>query len=1073
MNRPRIITAIAAAMCLTMASGANAQLDDKTWVGGTGSQLWQVDANWLLNGMPTTFPNDPGRVDPSEPMISNVIGANLSVNLGSNLTVDVGATDVTVAALTIGGTSSAVTTNISSSGGRLVFEHNEINDDSTTPGTLICSFNCGNPLITSQGVAGSTNTISAVLGAFDEVEVAGTRNLTVSGGVSEMRSGAALSAVTPGLTVFITGGISTVDQTMMPDEEDVGLTLNGADNSQGIIDVSSVISGPGRMRYGAQSGGVTLPFGQTILRGNNTYTGRSIIARGNLVLDHNNALGTGDMKQEGDSGGSIQTGYNFLSTDDNRTIANNVIIAQWQTFKGEHSITMSGRAYQTNNRGYINMLPAGKTVTFTGQQYVFEFEDHDAERELTFDGSGKTIVTGGIRNLWDSENDIETTAPDYEGHLRKRGSGTLVVDGDNLLPNSDASFNGSIMVLGGNLHFATDADWQTAARFQTIAGAVGVDAGVVNNATLFAKLNNNNPATNEPDSVGFPVGYDQGGLMLGNGEYGMNLDFGGAHANARDMTLAAHEGGSTYTGTITVGADNTYKLGGGSGTLTMPNANQLTGARNLLVTNGGEANVTGTNNYTGTTSVMGEYVVSLERAAIEDRIAYVDNDLVPNDQTYLRTTLTATTLANGGSPSSIGSSTNAASNVYIQGSTLKYVGGATSSDRLFTIGTAGATIDASGSGALSLTNTSALGVDTAENRNAWLLAIDQENGRTRIRGMTKTEDLHPGMTISSPNLATGIPAGTTITRISSPTEIQISQPIGNVFEETALAFGPAPERKLTLTGSNSGDNTLASLIGNASDGGLVGLTKSGAGKWIVTANNTYGGTTTVDAGTLLVNGNHTGAGLTTVNVGGTLGGTGTLAGGIMNNGTINAGASVGTLNVTGNVTMAADSHFLIELSGSTADRLAITGNLDLSALNNFLDVTGSGTGPWTIATYTGMLTGTFENVTSGYMVNYGSGTNSSVTLSFQPPGLLGDFNEDDKVDAADYVVWRKNGTGPLPNDNGLTTSADRFNLWRANFGNMAPGSGGGSGAEGTVPEPTSAALLLVGLALGCWARRRT
>jgi hypothetical protein len=191
----------------------------------------------------------------------------------------------------------------------------------------------------------------------------------------------------------------------------------------------------------------------------------------------------------------------------------------------------------------------------------------------------------------------------------------------------------------------------------------------------------------------------------------------------------------------------------------------------------------------------------------------------------------------------------------------------------------------------------------------------------------------------------------------------------------------------------------------------------------------------------------------------------------MNNGTINAGASVGTLNVTGNVTMAADSHFLVELSGSTADRLAITGNLDLSALNNFLDVTGSGTGPWTIATYTGMLTGTFENVTSGYMVNYGSGTNSSVTLSFQPPGLLGDFNEDDKVDAADYVVWRKNGTGPLPNDNGLTTSADRFNLWRANFGNMAPGSGGGSGAEGTVPEPTSVALLLVGLALG-WARRR-
>ena len=61
-----------------------------------------------------------------------------------------------------------------------------------------------------------------------------------------------------------------------------------------------------------------------------------------------------------------------------------------------------------------------------------------------------------------------------------------------------------------------------------------------------------------------------------------------------------------------------------------------------------------------------------------------------------------------------------------------------------------------------------------------------------------------------------------------------------------------------------------------------------------------------------------------------------------------------------------------------------------------------------------------------------------------PPGLAGDFNEDNKVDAADYVVWRKNdGTNNgLPNDNGLGTpiGVAHFNLWRANFGEMA-GSG--------------------------------
>jgi hypothetical protein len=85
-------------------------------------------------------------------------------------------------------------------------------------------------------------------------------------------------------------------------------------------------------------------------------------------------------------------------------------------------------------------------------------------------------------------------------------------------------------------------------------------------------------------------------------------------------------------------------------------------------------------------------------------------------------------------------------------------------------------------------------------------------------------------------------------------------------------------------------------------------------------------------------------------------------------------------------------------------------------------------------------------------------------------GLLGDYNDDGKVDAADYVVWRKNvANNPLPNDDGLTTQADRFNLWRANFGDMA-----GSGATaGAVPEPSSAVLVsLATIIMSMSAQRR-
>jgi hypothetical protein len=91
-------------------------------------------------------------------------------------------------------------------------------------------------------------------------------------------------------------------------------------------------------------------------------------------------------------------------------------------------------------------------------------------------------------------------------------------------------------------------------------------------------------------------------------------------------------------------------------------------------------------------------------------------------------------------------------------------------------------------------------------------------------------------------------------------------------------------------------------------------------------------------------------------------------------------------------------------------------------------------------------------------------------------GLLpGDFNNDGTVDAADYVVWRKNvGTNNALPNNPTPGPIDQteYERWLANFGNSSPGAGGI--ALGPVPEPASLCLmLLVFLALAAKYSSRT
>jgi hypothetical protein len=112
---------------------------------------------------------------------------------------------------------------------------------------------------------------------------------------------------------------------------------------------------------------------------------------------------------------------------------------------------------------------------------------------------------------------------------------------------------------------------------------------------------------------------------------------------------------------------------------------------------------------------------------------------------------------------------------------------------------------------------------------------------------------------------------------------------------------------------------------------------------------------------------------------------------------------------------------------------------------------------------------TDEDDATGDVVGWGYETDFGVSILAgevgAPVDTPGDFNKDGTVDAADYVMWRKNN-GP----------AGDYTTWQNNFGEGSPGAGGFAvaGADSaSVPEPTSLLFAVVmGVTMICSFFRR-
>jgi T5SS/PEP-CTERM-associated repeat protein len=209
---------------------------------------------------------------------------------------------------------------------------------------------------------------------------------------------------------------------------------------------------------------------------------------------------------------------------------------------------------------------------------------------------------------------------------------------------------------------------------------------------------------------------------------------------------------------------------------------------------------------------------------------------------------------------------------------------------------------------------------------------------------------------------------------------------------------------------------------------------------------------------------------------------GTFNGDLVNQGgTLAPGHSAGSTTINGPYVQQSAGILELEIGGiapgtthdfvSTPSLAAISGQLQLGLLNGFVPATSD---TFTVLTAATGIFGTFSNVTNGgrlatfddrgsFQVNYGPGSafnpNHIVLSNFIPNTLPGDFNDDGTVDAADYVMWRKNAGAQAA-----------YNTWGAHFG-QAFGSGSVANANATVPELTTLTMLIVAAAAVSTRRR--
>ncbi|MDF1754557.1 MAG: autotransporter-associated beta strand repeat-containing protein, partial [Verrucomicrobiales bacterium] len=801
--------------------------------------------------------------------------------------------------------------------------------------------------------------------------------------------------------------------------------VNGADSSSGAriqIRTSTALTiGEAIDFNGNASGRASLDVSSTAVH---TFTGPIDVSSASNIVQFSSSS-SGALRITGDITGTMSGGSQLYlrgsSTNLENHIAGSLNLSGHRLSKtdtGTWTIGSAGETYSwdsgtliavgTLRMGLSNIIPPGTVYLGQNDPNDATFDLNDTDQTATFlqiryNDTSAPIVESGKGTVETGTGTLTLT-----GNVQYFGTAGLV--------NDVSSINGNLDLGGGNRSFSVadggqDVDLQINAKITNgsitkngdgnlvLGGSennTGLTATVDAGTLTLAKTSNN--SVHAIDGASLVV--NSGGTVVIAGTGGDQiLDTSDVTANGQlNVDVAEVIDALSGSGGVGVATGTTLTVGAGDASADFTGV--ITGDGALTKIGTGTQTLSGENTYAGDTTISDGVLKLGNNSGLGDEVGKTVINGGTLDIGGFRVGSTGNELieVQGTGAGGIGAITNTGGTQTSAFRRITLTDDATfrADSRWDMRATGGPSILDMGGFTLTKVGTNVLTIrDTAISNHG---SVDIDQGTFRLEGNTDfdsagTIDVASGAKLDFwSNTQTHdvdvVLAGGAIlsssSSSSSPTVINGTVTLNGVVNIGATEPDTTFQRDLVISGNVEG-------VGGINKIGVKSVTLSGT-------NNTYTGATSINFGSLFLNGTHTGGDVYTVASGAMFGGTGTTDAVVVvdDGGMLSPGVSgIGTLTVQDNITISGTYTF--EIDGTNADLLDVTGDIALgaTAVLSLQDIAGGSPAAGETITLiqnddVDLVTGTFNGLAEGstvmdndgdtYIISYAGGDGNEVVL---------------------------------------------------------------------------------------------